>query len=161
MLQILTRTPPWVFALFAVLLVFGLLQTRSRSVRPFLAFFLPAGMIVLSLVGIQTSFGLEALPIALWAIGVAVTSFIGVRFFPLKGITYDAAAKRFFIPGSWPPFFVIMAIFFTKYAAGVMQGMNSKIVGSPAFAITLSLAYGCFSGYFAGRALSLVFARRS
>ncbi len=30
LLQILERTPPWVFLLFAVLVAFGLLQTRTR-----------------------------------------------------------------------------------------------------------------------------------
>ena len=31
LLQILQRTPPWVFALFVVLIFFGVLQRRSRQ----------------------------------------------------------------------------------------------------------------------------------
>lgn len=33
MMQVLSRTPPWVFALFAGLLAFGILQARSRKVK--------------------------------------------------------------------------------------------------------------------------------
>ena len=32
LLQILQRTPPWVFGLFAVLVAFGVLQSRTRQV---------------------------------------------------------------------------------------------------------------------------------
>src|SRR5690554_5233939 len=141
MLQILSHTPAWVFALFAVLLVFGFMQTRSRHVRPLLAYFLPAGMVVLSLAGVQSSFGMRVVPIGSWAIGIAAIAFLGVRFFPMKGVTYDPASKRFFIPGSWAPFFVIMAIFFTKYAVAVMRAMGVPWAEDPAFAIVLSLAY--------------------
>jgi hypothetical protein len=160
MLQILAHTPIWVFVLFVVLLVFGLLQTRSRAVKPLLAYFLPAGMIALSLAGVQSSFGIQALPVGSWATGVAMVTFIGVRFFPLKAVTYDSEKKHFLIPGGWLPFFVIMAIFFTKYAVAVMRGLDSPFVDRPAFAMALSLAYGCFSGYFAARAVSLVAAAR-
>ena len=89
MLQILSHTPAWVFILFVVLLVFGLLQTRSRSVKRFLAYFFPAGMIILSLAGVQSSFGIKAIPIGLWAMGLAVATFIGYKFFQPKRVTYD------------------------------------------------------------------------
>jgi hypothetical protein len=45
--QILSHTPIWVYALFFVLLVFGLMQTRTRTVRKIFALLLPVGMIAL------------------------------------------------------------------------------------------------------------------
>lgn len=54
--QILSHTPAWVFVLFFVLLVFGLMQTRTRKVRRIPALLLPAGMIALSLAGIMAIF---------------------------------------------------------------------------------------------------------
>ena len=49
--QILAHTPIWVYALFFVLLAFGLIQTRTRTVRKMPALLLPAGMTALSLFG--------------------------------------------------------------------------------------------------------------
>lgn len=161
MLQILSHTPAWVFILFVVLLVFGLLQTRSRGVKQFLAYLLPTGMIILSLAGVQSSFGIEAMPIGLWAVGLIIVALVGYKFFPLKGVSYDARQRAFFIPGSWLPLVVIMAIFFTKYTVAVMHGLNNSLANDPVFEMALSLSYGCFSGYFASRAVNLVAATRT
>ena len=42
-----------------MLLAFGLMQTRTRTVRKIPALLLPVGMVALSLAGIKTSFGLR------------------------------------------------------------------------------------------------------
>lgn len=156
MLQILTHTPPWVFALFAVLVAFGFLQTRSRNVNKFMAYLLPVGMVALSLAGVQSSFGFRFVPVALWAAGLALATFIGHRFFRDTRVYFDPSRNAFYIPGSWFPFIVIMAIFFAKYAFAVMRALEVDVASSPALAMGLSLAYGCFSGYFASRAANLV-----
>ena len=160
MLQILSHTPVWVFILFVVLLVFGLQQTRSRNVKQFLAYFLPIGMVALSLAGVISSFGIKTIPIGLWVVGLATVTFICYNLFPVKGITYHSEKKYFFMPGSWLPFVVIMTIFFTKYTVAVMHGLNSTLVNNQIFILLLSLAYGCFSGYFASRAVNLVAATK-
>lgn len=160
MLQILSHTPPWVLALFAGLLAFGLLQTRSRDVKAIMAYVLPAGMVALSLSGIQSSFGFKPSPFAAWAVGLAAIAVIGYKAFPHKGISFNSANGTFYIPGSWVPLAVIMAIFFTKYAFAVMQGFGVAAAASPITAVALSLIYGCLSGYFVSRAASLVAAAR-
>jgi hypothetical protein len=53
-----------------------------------------------------------------------------------------------------------MAIFFTKYAFAVMQGLGMAAARSSVTAVALSLIYGCASGYFVARAASLVAAAR-
>lgn len=160
MMQVLSRTPPWVFALFAGLLAFGILQARSRKVKAALAYALPAGMVALSLSGIQSSFGFEPSSLAAWALGLTAIAVIGYKAFPNKGISFDSASRTFRIPGSWVPLAVIMAIFFTKYAFAVMQGLGMAAARSPVTAVALSLIYGCLSGYFVARAASLVAAAR-
>lgn len=156
MSHILTQTPPWVFALFVGLLAFGLLQTRSRNVNRYLAYLLPVGMVALSLSGVQSSFGLAPGPVALWAVGLIVVAFAGYKLFPNTRVIYHPNTNSFFIPGSWYPLLVIMAIFFAKYAYAVMTAMKFDAVNSPVFEMAFSLAYGCFSGYFAARAANLV-----
>lgn len=156
MMQILSHTPTWVFVLFVVLLAFGFMQTRSRNVNKFLAYLLPVGMVFLSLAGVQSSFGLTLVPVTLWAAGLALTTFIGYTFFRDTRVSFDPNRNAFYIPGGWVPLVVIMAIFFTKYTVAVMTSLKIDAASSPAFAIVLSLAYGCLSGYFSSRAANLL-----
>lgn len=138
------------------LVAFGLQQTRSRNVNAVLAYVLPCGMIALSLAGINSSFGIKPLPIAMWATGLLVVGVIGFKCFRDERVRFTRSSRSFFIPGSWTPFLVIMAIFFTKYVFAVMHAFAAEIVTTQAFVAALSLAYGCFSGYFSSRAVNLV-----
>jgi hypothetical protein len=153
--QILIHTPLWVYGLFIALLFFGFQQTRSRTVNAYLAFMLPIGMIALSVSGISSSFGLKPVPLAMWALGLLTVTALGFIFFRDNRITFTPSSQTFFIPGSWIPFLVIMAIFFTKYVLAVMRAFDSEIVKSNVLIAMLSLAYGCFSGYFSSRAVNL------
>lgn len=154
--QVLSHTPTWVFALFLVLLVFGLMQTRTRTVRRLPALLLPAGMIALSIAGIQSSFGLVLVPVTSWAIALAIASLVGHALFRDQRVSYDASAKTYFVPGSWVPLVVIMAIFFAKYVYAVMNALNAAAISTTPFVVGLSAVYGVLSGYFAARALNLI-----
>ena len=154
--QILSNTPIWVFVLFFVLLVFGLMQTRTRTVQKIPALLLPAGMIALSIAGISSSFGLTPVPLASWATALAIAAFVGYALFRDKRVEYDATAQRFFVPGSWVPLAVIMAIFFAKYVYAVMHAFSAAVISTPLFIVALSAVYGLLSGYFAARALNLI-----
>jgi uncharacterized membrane protein len=154
--QILSNTPTWVFVLFFVLLMFGVMQARTRTVRMIPALLLPAGMIALSLAGINSSFGLTTVPLTSWAAALAMAAVVGYSLFRDKRVMYDATAKTFFVPGSWLPLAVIMAIFFAKYFYAVMHALRADIITKPQFVVALSAVYGLLSGYFAARALNLI-----
>ena len=154
--QILIHTPPWVCGLFVVLVAFGLKQTRNRNVNAVLAYILPFAMVALSFAGIKSSFGIKPAPIAMWALGLLTVTVLGFKHFRDDRVRFVQSSGSFFIPGSWTPFFVIMAIFFTKYVFAVMRAFNAEIVTTSTFVATLSLAYGSFSGYFCSRVLNLV-----
>ncbi len=158
--QILAHTPPWVFALFFVLLVFGLMQTRTRAVRRIPALILPASMVALSLAGINSSFGLTPVPLASWAIALAITALVGYALFRDQKVVYDTTAEKFSVPGSWVPLAVIMAIFFAKYVYAVMHAFNATVISTTLFVVGLSAVYGLLSGYFAAKALNLIMLSR-
>jgi uncharacterized integral membrane protein len=132
------------------------MQTRTRSVRKIPALLLPAGMIALSLAGINSSFGLEAVPLVSWGIALAIATSVGYALFRDRRVEYNATTQQFFIPGSWVPLAVIMAIFFAKYVYAVMHALNATIISAPLFVVLLSAIYGLLSGYFAARAMNLL-----
>ena len=154
--QILSHTPIWVYALFFVLLVFGLIQTRTRTVSKIPALLLPVGMIALSLAGINSSFGLRTIPLAAWGAALTVATVVGYTFFRDKRIHCKATDGKFFIPGSWVPLVAMMAIFFAKYVYAVMNASNAEVISTPMFIGALSAVYGLLSGYFSSRAVNLI-----
>ena len=155
-LQIVTHTPAWVFGLLVLLLVFGYMQTRTRTVGKVPALLLPAGMIALSLAGVYSSFGFTPLPLATWAVAYTLATFVGYTFFRDERIHYQAADGKFFMPGSWVPLLVIMAIFVAKYGYGVLNAMHAELLSSPVLIGGLSAVYGLLSGYFSARAVQLI-----
>ena len=94
--QVLSHTPTWVFALLLVLLVFGLMQTRTRTAGRILALLLPAGMIALSMAGIQSSFGLAPLPLVSWAVALAAAALVGHSLSRDERVSWDASARTYF-----------------------------------------------------------------
>lgn len=156
MMPILSNTPPWVYGLFVLLLVFGLMQTRTRNVGRVPALLLPVGMVALSLAGIRSSFGLRPVPMTSWAVALAISAWVGFTLRRDLQVAYDKSARAFRVPGSWWPLLVIMAIFFTKYVYAVMQALKVDVIAAPLFIVALSAVYGVLSGYFAARALNLM-----
>lgn len=154
--QILAHTPIWVYATFFVLLVFGLIQTRTRTVRKLPALLLPAGMLALSLAGIYTSFGLATIPLVAWGMALTMATAVGSTFFRDKRIHCKATDDAFFIPGSWVPLVVMMSIFATKYVYAVMHAYNAEGIATPMVIGALSAVYGLLSGYFSSRAITLL-----
>lgn len=154
--QILAHTPIWVYATFLMLLGFGLIQTRTRTVRKLPALLFPAGMLALSLAGIYTSFGLAMIPLVAWGMALTMATAVGYTFFRDTRIHCKATDGAFFIPGSWVPLVIMMAIFATKYGYAVMHAYNAEGIATPMFIGGLSAVYGLLSGYFSSRAVNLI-----
>ncbi len=155
LLQILTHTPPWVFAVFMLLLWLGarqLVASRTSLARITLV---PVVMAGLSLYGAASAFGERPLALAGWAIASAVALVLTLQRALPAGIRYDPASRRFSLPGSAMPLALMMGIFVTKYAVGVTLAMHPGLAHAQRFALPISLFYGAISGIFAGRALRL------
>jgi len=158
-LQILQRTPLWVFALFVVLAIFGVLQSRTRQIGLVRVTILPLVLIGLSLSGILSSFAANAWALAAWcgAVGVALL-LNGFAKWP-REVSYSATTRSFLVPGSWLPMAVMMAIFFTRYTVNVALAMHPELAAAIWLPIAVSFAYGLMSGAFLARALRILGSR--
>jgi len=65
------------------------------------------------------------------------------------------AEGRLSVPGSWLPLALMLGLFATKFAVGVLVALAPALRHDAAFAASAGLAYGAFSGLFLGRALAL------
>lgn len=155
-LQVIQRTPLWVWPLFVALVWLGFLQSRTRALHRVRLFVLPATMLGLSLFGVGSTFGAAPLSFAAWGCGIVLAVLLNLLLRQPRGAAYSAAARTFTVPGSWLPLALIMVIFFTRYAITVAIAINPPLREAAAFAGSASLAYGLMSGTFFARALHVL-----
>lgn len=156
LIEILKRTPSWVFVLFFVLLAFGYYQSKDRVVNRNKVTILPAAMLVLSFYGVLSAFGSTPYALSSWLAGVAITACLGLKSANPSGISFAIETRSFSVPGSWLPLALMMALFFTKYAVGVILARKLPIAGEMAFMGSISLIYGLLSGVFLARAVAIL-----
>jgi hypothetical protein len=155
-LQILQRTPPWVFVLFAVLLVLGAMQSRPRDIGRARVALMPAIFLPLSLWGIWSAFGPEVFAFAAWLAGVGAAVLINLYARAPRKVSYAPDTRLFHVAGSWIPLTMMMAIFFARYAIAVAMAMQPALKSMPVFAAGVGAAYGLMSGSFLARALRIL-----
>lgn len=161
LIEILKRTPSWVFVLFFVLIALGYVQSKDRSVSRSKVSILPAAMIALSLYGVLSAFGATPVGLALWVLGIVISVQVGVKLGTPRGATFSTETQSFFVPGSWVPLVFMMAIFFTKYAVGITLARQLPIANDEMFVGVVSLCYGLLSGVFFARAIVIWQATKS
>jgi hypothetical protein len=152
--EILSRTPTWVYVLFVALVALGLWQVRTRTFSLARLLVLPTAMIAFALYGLLSLFGDRAQALAPWLVAlIATTLLLMAAQFP-RGVTL--ADGKFTVPGSWIPLAVIMLIFFLRYAITVAVQMNPALREDTTLEVVAGLMYGLSSGFFLGRTLSIV-----
>lgn len=156
LLDIILRTPYWVFGLLVGLCLLGWQQTRRRQIKQRVAFLLPLGMIVLSLSGIISSFSFNPLFIVVWIVGLGLSVTISPYLIPKVNAKYNEDSQLFVIEGSWVPMIVILCIFMAKYITGVISAVNPQLLDNVTFVYVVCGVYGMLSGIFVSRSKQLI-----
>ncbi len=151
---VLQHVPNWVWILFAALIAIGISQsvTRRRTLRR--ATLIPIIMIMLSLYGVMSVFA-HATALAAWAVGVAAALALSPMLGAWKNIRWSEPEQRLIVPGSWLPMMLMLGLFFIKFGVNVTLAMHHELVNDISFAMTVSFAYGLFSGTFFGRGVAM------
>jgi len=155
LLQILVHTPRWVFGLFALLFWFGANQLLASQVSLLRTTVMPVAMSGLSMYGVFSAFGDSPMALAGWAIAALVLAALVLQRALPASTSYDAATRRFQVPGSVVPLALMMGIFFTKYVVGVLMAMHPALAHDHNLAMGIGTLYGAFTGIFVARALRL------
>ena len=155
LIQIITRTPVWVWAILGLLLWVGLKQSVPRSVGLRRITVLPLVMVGLSLAGMLTAFGTGHHALLAWGATAAVAAAVVMQLNFPQATRYNSWTQQFELPGSWTPLVLMVGIFITKYAVGVTLAMHPELARDALFSQSMAALYGGFSGVFAGRAARL------
>lgn len=149
----ISHIPVWVFFILFGLLALGYRLSRTRLVRPGSVALIAFAMLVFSLYGVTSAFGVDALPLAAWAGGIAAAIVLGSPLIGSRGLSREG--KRVRVAGSWWPMAALMAIFAVKFALGAARGVGSPVVEAAWCVGAASTVFGLLSGSFAARALAV------
>ncbi len=157
---VVRATPTWVWGLLAGLAALGVSQLRDRTVSRQRVLAMPVAMAAFSAYGVVSAFGaagMGAWAVGSWAASAALTAWLLLAVDPHapQNARLDAATGHFHLPGSWVPLLLILAVFLTKYTVGIELAMRPQAASTLDFALPVCLAYGCFTGVFAARAIRL------
>jgi hypothetical protein len=154
LIVILERTPVWVYLLFVLLLGLGWMQSRDRIVPYVRALILPLMMVLFSIYGVVSAFGMS-MGVVAWSLGMMMVMALGIRIRAFYNAVYMKEHNAFAIKGSWLWLGWMMVLFGLKFAVGVMLARQLPVVSELWFILGISLCYGLLSGVFLVRVIIL------
>ncbi len=152
LLMITSRTPPWVWALLAGLVLLGLLQARARSRTQAGLLAAPLAMLGFALFSMAGSVAAQPLVLPAWALGFGA-ALLAARQLPLPAGLHRQHDGRLHVPGSWLPMLLILGLFTLRYAVNVSQALHPELRAAAEFITPVALGYGAISGLLLGRVL--------
>lgn len=163
---ILANTPLWVWGVLAALLVLGASQCSARTAGLRRVLVTPLVMALFSATGMASAFGVGlnlAGVLGLWLVTTAAVAalLVWLRPAPVAGVRFDAADRRFQLPGSPVPLLLIVGIFLVKYGVGVELAMQPGLANDRTFALQIALGYGLINSIFMARAARLLWLARA
>ena len=152
LLQILTRTPVYVWIILALLVFRGIVASADREMAFGKLLIIPLVMPLLSLQDISVRFGGAAATFAIWAAAALVTAALVWKISAAR-LSVGTQAGKVLVRGSWVPLSAMMAVFVTKYVAIVMLAINPSLKQDILFIAAACALFGIFNGIFFGRLL--------
>ena len=160
-LDIVTHTPPFVWAILAALVLVGLRQTRTQTMSAGRVWLVPLVVGAASLAGALRGFAGagELLTGACWAVGVGL-GFVSNRSLDLPRRVAANADGSFTIGGSIAPLLLFTGVFLVRYVVNVALAIQPSLAGSPEAAAAAAIAYGFTTGLLAARSRKIWRTRR-
>lgn len=149
-LDILTHTPIWVWAIFALVAYMGYQRTRDRTVHLGRLLLLPLAMIVLAVSGMVNA-GLSVLPAIL--VGLVIGGVSG-WLLERDGATRRLAGGKVWLRGEWWSLVQVLAIFGFRYTTTVIGAVNPGLGGDLTFHLATALVSSLLSAMILGRTLA-------
>jgi hypothetical protein len=153
--EIIARTPWWVWILFLFLLWIGVHALRP-AVMPFWRLaFLPAVFLAWGLQGLFARYAIGAFSLGVWLVAVAIGIALGLLLVARIRLRADRSHGLAWLPGGATTLVLILLIFSARYTFGVLQGMTPSIVADPWFLLADVGLAGLVAGMFVGRLIGL------
>lgn len=161
LLEIFRRAPTYVWAILAVIVVFGLLQMRTRTIKRTNMLIMPLAMLGFSAYSAVRTFGLDR-TLGAWFAGIGIALAVNGALLKMPfGASYDRTTDTVAMPGSAAPLVIMLAIFATNFALGVAGAIAPLRLSDPSVRWFAVLWLGFLSGLFIARAMRAMKRSRS
>jgi len=151
-IAILTHTPPWVFALLALLIWQGCMALRPRSQPLARMLIVPAVFFLMGVSRLVLS-GKSVSLLLVWMASAAVLAALALYTGP-RSVTIDGETGRILRPGSVVPLVRNLTVFMLQYAVAVVTAM--KLGAQWEVAAAGQAVSGACAGYFLGWTIALL-----
>ena len=161
-LDIVTHTPPVVWAVLAGLVLAGMRQLRTQTLTASRVWIVPAVVGAASLAGALRGFAGagELLTGACWLVGAAL-GFASNRSLDLPRRVSANADGTFTVGGSIAPLVVFVGVFMVRYVVNVALAIQPSLSSSPQAAAAAAIAYGFTAGLLVARSRKIWASRRA
>ena len=149
---IFVNTPPWVFALLALLIWQGCMALRPRSQPLARMLIIPAVFFLMGLSRLVLG-GRSIDLVSVWIVGAAVFAGLALYAGP-RSVTVDGATGHILSPGSVIPLVRNITVFVLQYAVAVVTAM--KLQAAWEVAMAGQAVSGACAGYFLGWTIALL-----
>jgi hypothetical protein len=157
LLAILTHTPPWVFLVFALLLILGVQALRPRSIALARVFVTPLVFVGWGLLSLVLAARTTPIAPVAWALTAAAGGALALLSVRLEGLRAEPGG-RIHLPGSVLPLTRNMLIFAAKYVLAATMAQHPDM---RAQLLLWDIAVsGASAGYFIGWTARLLLAYR-
>ena len=146
-LDILTHTPLWVWAIFALVLFLGFTRTRDRVVSLWRLLLMPAVLVVLSLSGLMGA-GFAALPAIV--VGFAIGGVAG-WLLERDGATRRVEKGRLWLRGEWMSLIQVLVILVFRYVTSVTAIIDPQLAAEPTWHLVTAFISATLGALFIGR----------
>jgi hypothetical protein len=153
-IQIVQRTPIWVFPLIVVVLWLGSINLRKRTVSPRVLWALPMMMLAMAT---GNSIGVAAEPLTVlldWLFAATIGAAIGWML-TQKPLAIEPGAGRMTLPRSVVPLAVCVAMILLRYTFGYLYGRYPELRADRTYALTLIAGSAVLGGIMLGRGARL------
>ena len=154
-LQIVTNTPIWVWALLAFLLLIGIRALRPATAPLWRVAILQVVFFVWGLYGLYSLHGLGLERVLPWAAALLGGTAIGMLIASVQPIRADKLRHLVRTAGGPLTLLLILLIFATKYEFGFLHATQPGLFAEPRFWISEIAISGVLAGMFIGRFVGL------
>ena len=147
---ILTHTPLYVWAIFALIIFMGYQRTRDRTVQVWRLMIFPAVMILTAVSGLIGA-GLNTVPAILAGLAVGgVSGWLLAR----DGSPRRLPDGKVWLRGEWWSFAQVLLIFGFRYSLAVVTAVNPTLVADPTVHLVAAFVSSLLSAMVLGRTLA-------
>ncbi|MES2017886.1 MAG: DUF6622 family protein [Pseudomonadota bacterium] len=150
LVQILSHTPLYVWAILALLVWRGIAASADREMAFGKLLIIPAVMLLLALQDIAFKFGLGAVTLAAWAGGAALAAIITWHTGTVR-VSPGQQPGHVLVRGSWTHLAVMLTVFTTKYVTSVLLAMHPQAQHDTLIVVLVCTVFGLFNGILFGR----------